>query len=42
MGAGLWKEYGKPYAPQDDDLVAKKKLKKQKAIQELKHLNKKK
>jgi len=30
------KDYGEPYAPQDDDLVAKKK---QKAIEELKHLN---
>jgi hypothetical protein len=33
------KEYGETYAPQDDDLVAKKK---QKAIEELKHLNEKK
>ena len=36
------KEYGETYAPQDDDLVAKKELKKQKAIEELKHLNEKK
>jgi len=36
------KEYGEPYSPQDDDLVAKKELKKQKAIEELKHLNEKK
>jgi hypothetical protein len=33
------REYGESYAPQDDDLVAKKELKKQKAIEELKHLN---
>jgi hypothetical protein len=36
------KEYGESYAPQDDDLVAKKELKKQKAIEELKHRNEKK
>ena len=35
------KEYGEPYAPQDDDLVAKKELTKQKAVEELKHLNEK-
>jgi len=35
------KEYGEPYAPQDDDLVAKKELKKEKAIKELKYLNEK-
>ena len=36
------KEYGEPYAPQDEDLVAKKELTKQKAIEELKRLNEKK
>jgi hypothetical protein len=36
------KEYGEPYAPQDEDLVAEKELKKQKAIEELKELNEKK
>ena len=36
------KEYGEPYAPQDDDLVDKKELTKQKAIKELKHFNEKK
>ena len=36
------KEYGEPYAPQDDDLVAEKELKKQKASEELKRLNEKK
>jgi len=36
------KDYGEPYAPQDEDLIAKKELKKQKAINELKHFNKKK
>jgi hypothetical protein len=36
------KEYGETYAPQDDDLVAKKELTKQKAIKELKHFNEKK
>ena len=35
------KEYGEPYAPQDDDLVTKKELRKQKAVEELKHLNEK-
>lgn len=35
-------EYGEPYAPQDDDLVAEKELKKQKASEELKRLNEKK
>jgi hypothetical protein len=33
------KEYGESYAPQDDDLVVKKELRKQKAVEELKHLN---
>ena len=33
------REYGESYAPQDDDLVAKKELRKQKAVEELKHLN---
>ena len=36
------KEYGESYAPQDDDLVAKKEQKKQKAIKELKYFNEKK
>jgi hypothetical protein len=36
------KEYGEPYAPQDEDLVAEKELKKQKASEELKRLNEKK
>jgi hypothetical protein len=36
------KEYGEPYAPQDQDLVAEKELKKQKASEELKRLNEKK
>jgi hypothetical protein len=36
------KEYDEPYAPQDDDLVAKKEQKKQKAIKELKYFNEKK
>lgn len=36
------KEYGETYAPQDDDLVAKKEFRKQKAAEELKHLNEKK
>jgi len=35
------KDYGEPYAPQDEDLVAKKELKKEKAIKELKYLNEK-
>jgi hypothetical protein len=35
------KEYGEPYAPQDDDLVTKKELRKQKAVEELKHLSEK-
>lgn len=35
------KEYGETYAPQDDDLIDKKELRKQKAIEELKHLNEK-
>lgn len=33
------KDYGEPYAIQDDDLVARKELRKQKAIAELKSLN---
>jgi hypothetical protein len=32
------KDYGHPYAPQDEDLVAEKELKKQKAIEELNKL----
>jgi hypothetical protein len=32
------KDYGEPYAPQDEDLIAKKELKKQKAIEELNKL----
>ena len=36
------KEYGEPYAPQDEDLVAEKELKKQKAIKKLRYLNEKK
>jgi len=36
------KDYGEPYAPQDEDLIAKKELKKQKAIAELKLLDEKK
>jgi hypothetical protein len=36
------REYGESYAPQDDDLVSKKELRKQKAVEELKHLNEKK
>jgi hypothetical protein len=36
------KDYGEPYAPQDEDLVAEKELKKQKASEELKRLNEKK
>jgi hypothetical protein len=32
------KEYGESYTPQDDDLVAEKEQKKQKAIEELKYL----
>jgi hypothetical protein len=36
------KDYGEPYAPQDEDLVAEKELKKQKAIKELRYLNEKK
>jgi len=36
------KDYGHPYAPQDEDLVAEKELKKQKASEELKRLNEKK
>ena len=33
------KDYGHPYAPQDEDLIAEKELKKQKAIAKLKLLN---
>jgi hypothetical protein len=36
------KDYGEPYALQDEDLIAKKELKKQKAITELKLLDEKK
>jgi len=36
------REYGESYAPKDDDLVAKKELRKQKTVEELKHLNEKK
>jgi len=36
------KDYGEPYAPQNEDLIAKKELKKQKAITELKRLEEKK
>ena len=36
------KEYGERYAPQDEDLVAEKELKKQKAIKKLRYLNEKK
>jgi hypothetical protein len=32
------KDYGEPYAPKDEDLIAKKELKKQKAIEELNKL----
>ncbi len=32
------KDYGEPYAPQDEDLIAKKELKKQKAVEELNKL----
>jgi hypothetical protein len=32
------KDYGEPYAPQDEDLIAKKELKKQKALEELNKL----
>jgi hypothetical protein len=35
------KEYGESYAPQDDDLVAKKELRKQKAVDELTRFNEK-
>jgi hypothetical protein len=35
-------DYGYSYAPQDDDKVAKKELRKQKSIEELKHFNEKK
>ena len=33
------KDYGEPYSPQDDDIIAKKKRGKQKAVEELKLLN---
>jgi hypothetical protein len=36
------KDYGHPYTPQDEDLIAEKELKKQKASEELKRLNEKK
>ena len=36
------KDYGEPYSPQDDDIIAKKKREKQKAVEELKRLNEKK
>ena len=32
------KDYGEPYAPQDEDLIVKKELKKQKALEELNKL----
>jgi hypothetical protein len=32
------KDYGEPYAPQDEDLIAKKEFKKQKAVEELNKL----